>query len=301
MSFLSRSDDSDSSGSSSSFRGHGRDRRTSTADTHDTRHEEIPGSPPLKKLRRSDYNAFSSLVNGLKHTRPIKPLNERLLARSVTPSRTTPAAGLAGRADSPLVELSPESRTVGNNPRLLFDVQSRVDELLDDRWPLYAKQLGPGPDFAESVGTVASKMVRIRRMTNPYIRNRALVTEEALDEGDDVIAPLPEDLVEGTRMYLDKLLAGLAILRPSMTRPQREKLASTGWQAVLETAGLVKHGSRWVTQPRYTLWCALMAVSRGVRMSVSLNSSGGRNLVKEQRVDRATSYVRLLLVFAVEG
>jgi hypothetical protein len=96
-------------------------------------------------------------------------------------------------------------------------------------------------------------MVRIRRMTNPYIRNRALVTEEALDEGDDVIAPLPEDLVESTRMYLDKLLAGLAILRPSMTRPQRERLAPTGWQAVLETAGLVKHASRWVEQPPHVL------------------------------------------------
>ena len=240
MSFLSRSDDSDSSGLSNLGR-NSRGRRSSTADINSNRLEDIPGSPPLKKLRRSDYNAFASLVNNLKQERPLKPLNERLLARSVTPSRSRPATATADRDDTPLVELSPAFR---DGHDVLFDAQTRVDHSLDDRWPLYGRQLGQGADFAETVGIVASKMVRLRRLVNPYLQNRTRVVDDTLDEGDDVIVPLPEDLVESTRMYLDKLLAGLAILRPPLTRPQRERLAPTGWKAVLETAGLVKHGFR---------------------------------------------------------
>jgi len=267
MSFLSRSDDSDSS-ESSGFGSHGRQRRTSTLDSHDNRRENTPGSPPLKKLRRSDYNAFASLVNGLKQTRPTKPLNERLLVRSVTPSRPQPDVTATGRGVTPIVELPPTSRPARPGTRLKFDAQAKVDQLLDDRWPLYSQQLDPRADFAECIGTVASKLVRVRRMVNPYIWNKAHVMEETLDEGDDVFAPLPEDLVESTRMYLDKLLAGLAILRPSMTRPQRERLAPTGWRAVLETAGLVKHGSRWELSSGDHLGRKLTVVLLEARMSV---------------------------------
>jgi hypothetical protein len=88
------------------------------------------------------------------------------------------------------------------------------------------------------IQTIASRCIRSAPLVLPPRPSQDDDADLDVDDHEDL--PIPLDLVQRTTEFVNRVLVGLAVMRPSETRTKRKRLDPIGWEGVLGAAALAQ-------------------------------------------------------------
>ncbi|KAK1926514.1 hypothetical protein DB88DRAFT_508610 [Papiliotrema laurentii] len=181
--------------------------------------------------KRSEYAAYAALLRDGRSRRSQHGLAHRLWQLSTPRSSVQPASSVAPSSIDDSDVNSPASSVV-------HDEVAALSSKVDVRWPLDPSALPATESLEEMIQTIASRCIRSAPLVLPPRPSQDDDADLDVDDHEDL--PIPLDLVQRTTEFVNRVLVGLAVMRPSETRTKRKRLDPIGWEGVLGAAALAQ-------------------------------------------------------------